>query len=263
MSRGGGLDTTQLVVSMVTITLFIPCIANVFMIAKERGWKTAAAMVAFIFPLAFGVGRARARADARAGLLRRPRGAARRALRDRGAATPSCPLCGLEYVPGGDACREHGCPVALGGCATQHCPRCGYTMPDEERSVAARLRAPALRGPAPGRRPARWRSCRPGLRRRIERLEGEPGLLARLTAQGLAPGVGDPRRAAHAHARDRAGRDDARDRAPRGRGGARPLAAGRDSRRGRGSGRQRQIDEPASDSRSSTASGSRVTKPSP
>ncbi len=56
MSRGGGLDTTQLVVAMVTITLFIPCIANVFMIGKERGWKTAAAMTAFIFPLAFATG---------------------------------------------------------------------------------------------------------------------------------------------------------------------------------------------------------------
>jgi ferrous iron transport protein B len=41
---------------MVTITLFIPCIANVFMIAKERGWKTAGAIAAFIFPLAFAVG---------------------------------------------------------------------------------------------------------------------------------------------------------------------------------------------------------------
>jgi ferrous iron transport protein B len=56
MSRNGGLDTTQLVVSMVTITLFIPCIANVFMIGKERGWKTAAAMAGFIFPLAFAMG---------------------------------------------------------------------------------------------------------------------------------------------------------------------------------------------------------------
>lgn len=56
MSRGGGLSVVQLVVAMVTITLFIPCIANVFMIAKERGWKTAAAMAAFIFPLAFAVG---------------------------------------------------------------------------------------------------------------------------------------------------------------------------------------------------------------
>jgi ferrous iron transport protein B len=56
MSRGGGLDVVQLVVAMVTITLFIPCIANVFMIAKERGWKTAAAMAALIFPLAFAIG---------------------------------------------------------------------------------------------------------------------------------------------------------------------------------------------------------------
>jgi ferrous iron transport protein B len=56
LSRGGGLDVVQLVVAMVTITLFIPCIANVFMIAKERGWRTAAAMAAFIFPLAFAVG---------------------------------------------------------------------------------------------------------------------------------------------------------------------------------------------------------------
>jgi ferrous iron transport protein B len=56
MSRGGGLDTAQLVVAMVTITLFIPCIANVLMIGKERGWKTAGAMAAFIFPLAFAAG---------------------------------------------------------------------------------------------------------------------------------------------------------------------------------------------------------------
>jgi ferrous iron transport protein B len=56
MSRGGGLDVVQLVVAMVTITLFIPCVANVFMIAKERGWRTAAAMAAFIFPFAFAVG---------------------------------------------------------------------------------------------------------------------------------------------------------------------------------------------------------------
>jgi ferrous iron transport protein B len=56
MSRAGGLDVVQLVVAMVTITLFIPCIANVFIIAKERGWKTAAAIAAFIFPVAFAVG---------------------------------------------------------------------------------------------------------------------------------------------------------------------------------------------------------------
>jgi ferrous iron transport protein B len=50
------LSVVQLVVAMVTITLFIPCIANVFMIAKERGWRMAAAMASFIFPLAFAMG---------------------------------------------------------------------------------------------------------------------------------------------------------------------------------------------------------------
>jgi len=50
-----------------------------------------------------------------------------------------CPLCGFDYVPGGDTCKEKGCPVAFGGCATRHCPRCGYTMPDEERSPSARF----------------------------------------------------------------------------------------------------------------------------
>jgi ferrous iron transport protein B len=46
----------QVVVALVTITLFIPCIANFFMILKERGWKTGVAMGAFILPFSFGVG---------------------------------------------------------------------------------------------------------------------------------------------------------------------------------------------------------------
>ncbi|MBU2560142.1 ferrous iron transport protein B [archaeon] len=56
LASAGLMDTTQIVVSMVTITLFMPCIANLFIIIKERGWKTAAGMVAFIFPTAFIVG---------------------------------------------------------------------------------------------------------------------------------------------------------------------------------------------------------------
>ena len=44
------------VVSVVVITLFIPCIANFFMMVKERGWKTGLAIAAFIFPFAIGVG---------------------------------------------------------------------------------------------------------------------------------------------------------------------------------------------------------------
>jgi ferrous iron transport protein B len=56
LASAGLMDTTQIVVSMVTITLFVPCIANLFIIIKERGWKVAAGMVAFIFPTAFVVG---------------------------------------------------------------------------------------------------------------------------------------------------------------------------------------------------------------
>jgi ferrous iron transport protein B len=56
MQTQGLLSPIQVVVSMVTITLFIPCIASIFMIARERGTKTAVAMTGLIFPLAFLVG---------------------------------------------------------------------------------------------------------------------------------------------------------------------------------------------------------------
>jgi ferrous iron transport protein B len=50
------LTPLQTVVAMVTITLFIPCVAAVLMIARERGWRMTLAMTAFIFPFAFAVG---------------------------------------------------------------------------------------------------------------------------------------------------------------------------------------------------------------
>jgi len=56
LSRAGQLDPVQLIVSMVTITLFVPCIANFFIMIKERGAKAALLMVAVIVPLAFLVG---------------------------------------------------------------------------------------------------------------------------------------------------------------------------------------------------------------
>jgi small GTP-binding protein len=56
LARGGGLDAVQIVVAMTTITLFIPCVANLIVIAKERGLRVAAAMFCFIFPVAFLVG---------------------------------------------------------------------------------------------------------------------------------------------------------------------------------------------------------------
>lgn len=52
----GTMDGRQLVVAAVTLTLFVPCIAQFAIMIKERGWKTAMAMVAFIIPFAFGAG---------------------------------------------------------------------------------------------------------------------------------------------------------------------------------------------------------------
>lgn len=50
------LTSAQTLVCMVVITLFMPCVANVFMIVREHGWKVAVAMTAFVFPFAFLVG---------------------------------------------------------------------------------------------------------------------------------------------------------------------------------------------------------------
>ncbi|MCG6990026.1 MAG: ferrous iron transport protein B, partial [Gemmatimonadetes bacterium] len=56
LNRQGLLDPVQLTVAAVTLTLFVPCIAQFLMMLKERGWKTAVGMFALITPLAFGVG---------------------------------------------------------------------------------------------------------------------------------------------------------------------------------------------------------------
>jgi ferrous iron transport protein B len=56
MTQEGTLDTVGALVAVVTVTLFIPCIANFFMMVKERGWKTGLAIGAFIFPFALLVG---------------------------------------------------------------------------------------------------------------------------------------------------------------------------------------------------------------
>ncbi|HYS79212.1 MAG TPA: ferrous iron transport protein B [Anaeromyxobacteraceae bacterium] len=50
------LMEVEVVTALVTITLFIPCIANFFMIIKERGWKTGVAIASFILPFSIGVG---------------------------------------------------------------------------------------------------------------------------------------------------------------------------------------------------------------
>jgi ferrous iron transport protein B len=56
LARGGLLSANQLLVSLVVITLFIPCIANVLMIVREHGRATAVKVALFVFPFAFAVG---------------------------------------------------------------------------------------------------------------------------------------------------------------------------------------------------------------
>ena len=56
LARNGQLDAIQIVVSLVVITLFMPCIATFLMIIKERGWRTGLGMAAFILPFALLVG---------------------------------------------------------------------------------------------------------------------------------------------------------------------------------------------------------------
>ena len=54
--RHGVLTAQQTVVSMVVITLFVPCLASFLVIAKEHGLRRALAITAFIVPFAVSVG---------------------------------------------------------------------------------------------------------------------------------------------------------------------------------------------------------------
>jgi len=56
LGRQGLLDTVQLTTAAVTLTLFVPCIAQFLMMIKERGWKTGLGIFAFVTPFAFGAG---------------------------------------------------------------------------------------------------------------------------------------------------------------------------------------------------------------
>lgn len=56
LQKQGLLDGVQLAVSAVTLTLFLPCIAQFLIMKKERGWKATLWMSAAIFSLAMGAG---------------------------------------------------------------------------------------------------------------------------------------------------------------------------------------------------------------
>lgn len=52
----GGLTGIQLAVAAVTLTLFVPCIAQFSVLIKERGWRMSVAIAAFVLAFAFTVG---------------------------------------------------------------------------------------------------------------------------------------------------------------------------------------------------------------
>ncbi len=56
LQTSGLLTPVQLTVAAVTLTLFVPCIAQLLMMKKERGLKTAMAIFVFVSVLAFGSG---------------------------------------------------------------------------------------------------------------------------------------------------------------------------------------------------------------
>ena len=56
LQTGGLLDARQLTVAAVTLTLFIPCVAQFLIMKKERGWKVAGAIGLFVSLVAFGSG---------------------------------------------------------------------------------------------------------------------------------------------------------------------------------------------------------------
>jgi ferrous iron transport protein B len=56
LARVHALSAEQILVALVTMTLFVPCLANFLVIVKERGWKIGVAISGFILAVAFTVG---------------------------------------------------------------------------------------------------------------------------------------------------------------------------------------------------------------
>ncbi len=56
LQTDGLLDPVQLTVAAVTLTLFVPCVAQFLVMQKERGWKTSLAIFFLVTGMAFAVG---------------------------------------------------------------------------------------------------------------------------------------------------------------------------------------------------------------
>jgi Fe2+ transport system protein FeoA len=100
-----------------------------------------------------------------------------------------CSLCGFAFEPGGTACAARGCPLAGAGCQTLDCPRCGYAVPDEQQSRLARWVRRLFARAAATRTPRTLADLRAGEDAVLDGIDGNGALAARLTAQGLAPGL--------------------------------------------------------------------------
>jgi ferrous iron transport protein B len=58
LARSGLMDSNQIMVSLVTMTLFVPCVANFLVMVKEHNFRKAGLMLGFILPYAILVGTA-------------------------------------------------------------------------------------------------------------------------------------------------------------------------------------------------------------
>ena len=56
LQTAGLLSPVQLTVAAVTLTLFVPCVAQFLMMKKERGWKVSLGIFGFVSLLAFSSG---------------------------------------------------------------------------------------------------------------------------------------------------------------------------------------------------------------
>lgn len=56
LRQNGSLSTAQVLVAAITLTLFVPCIAQFAVMQKERGSKTAFVIAGFVFSFAFFIG---------------------------------------------------------------------------------------------------------------------------------------------------------------------------------------------------------------
>jgi ferrous iron transport protein B len=56
LQHSGALSGVQLTVAAITLTLFLPCIAQFLILKKERGWRMALLTSLVVMVVAFGVG---------------------------------------------------------------------------------------------------------------------------------------------------------------------------------------------------------------